>query len=294
MRWRKDLIALQSGRLVVYTPVDAPGGIARCLSLGELVCSTLEAMFAGFPVRRQGDQRMRLCLFGSEAEYKKHSPGGGHLAWTSGHYSPHEQLSRLYVPKDDEAFARVMPVFAHELTHQWLEDRCPALDGALLAKRRLDQPGHWVVEGFASFVEQFRFDLAARTHATDDPRDEHLDVVANATAAQLLPWTTVLRTTAMSFARIPPVPDEARKVLFGHRLGSFQMLSQRNCFYAQAGALCHWLWHADGGSRRQALLDFVLAYYGGDQERLDLAKNLGLSAAEIGAAVVAHAKGRQR
>lgn len=289
--WRKDLVAVQSPRLLVYTPVSAPGGLAQCLSLGELVCDTLEAMFADYPVVRRDPRRMRILLFPTKAGYEKHSPGGGHLAWTAGHYSPQEQLSRMYLPKDKEAFARVMPVFVHELTHQWLQDRCPAIDAGRAARRRHDQPAYWIVEGFASFVEEFAFDLERRTHATDSPRDENLDILGHATPRQLLSWGAVLRISPLGFHRISPVPS--RSVKLGYRLGVERALSPRNFFYAQAGALCHWLWHADDGARRKALLDFVLAHYHGDVDRLDLGKEIGMSADAIGAAVVEYAAARR-
>jgi hypothetical protein len=56
--------------------------------------------------------------------------------------------------------------------------------------------------------------------------------------------------------------------------------------------LCHWLWHADGGRQRRVLLEFVLAYYGGDASKLDLGKTLGMTPEAIGAAVVAYSKAR--
>jgi len=109
----------------------------------------------------------------------------------------------------------------------------------------------------------------------------------------MLPWPKVLAASHIDFSKIPPVPDEARKVTLGHQLGSYQTLSQRNFFYAQAGALCHWLWHAEAGRHRRALLEFVLAYYSGDASKLDLGKTLGMTPEAIGAAVVAHAKAKQ-
>jgi hypothetical protein len=89
-RWREDLIALQSERMLVYTPVTAPGSVARCLWLGERVCAELERPFAPFPRVREPTNRMRLLLYESQREYLRESRkalkgGAGHLAWTDGH-----------------------------------------------------------------------------------------------------------------------------------------------------------------------------------------------------------------
>lgn len=287
--WRQDLLAVTSPRLCVYTPVAAPGSLARCLSLGELVCDTLEGMFAAYPALRQDPRRMRIQLFPNAAEYKRYSPGGGHLAWTAGHYSPLEELSRMFLPDDEQAFARVMPVFVHELTHQWLEDRCPAIAANKIARRRQDLPAYWIVEGFASFVEEFAFDLELRTHRTDNQRDENLDILAH--TRKLLPWETLLRASAVDFHRISPVPRY--RVLLGYRLGVERQLSPRNLFYAQAGALCHWLWHTADGKHRRVLIEFVRAYYQGESDQLDLAQILGMTPAAIGKAVQDHALARK-
>ena len=129
----------------------------------------------------------------------------------------------------------------------------------------------------------FAFDLEQRTHSTDSPRDENLDILAHADPGDLLPWDDLLHITTMDFQRIDLRP--VHRVKLGFRLGAERALSKRNFFYAQSGALCHWLWHAEDGKYRQALLDFVLAYYQGDDTRLDLAANLAMSADRIGAEV---------
>ncbi len=289
-RWRQDLIGVQSGRLLVYTPIAAPGSLARCLSLGELVCDTLEGMFEDRQVVRADARRMRILLFPTQEEYQEQSPGGGHLAWTAGHYSPEEQLSRMYLPDDRQAFARVMPVFVHELTHQWLQDRCPAISSMRSMRRDPRVPGYWLVEGFASFVEEFVFDLDRRTHATDSPRDTNLDILAHASDRMLVPWRTLVRASQVDFHRISPKPSF--RVKLGHRLGVQRSLSPRNMFYAQAGGLCHWLWHAENGAHRDALIDLVIAYYHNERDAVDVTERIDRDAKVIGAAVVEHSKWR--
>ncbi|MCR9248018.1 MAG: PQQ-like beta-propeller repeat protein [bacterium] len=290
--WRADLVGVRSDRLLVYTPVDAPGGLARCLALGEQVCDTLDAMFEDRRRVRKQRRRMRILLYPSAESYRRHSSGGGHLAWTAGHYSASERLSRMYLPDDEHAFARVMPVFVHELTHQWLQERCPAISSLRAARRDPRLPGYWLVEGFASFVEQFVFDVQGGTHRTDDPRNSNLDILAHAEPAMLVDWSRVLRGSAIDFQRLDVTPR--LQVGLGHRLGVRRALSSRNLFYAQAGALCHWLWHANDGEHRAVLLDLLVAHYQNDRKGVDLSKAIGRPAGDIGTAAVRWAKDRAR
>lgn len=292
--WRRDLVALQSPRILVFTPLTTPGSIAHCLSMGELVCDTLEQMFASYPRQRENPYRMRILLYATQQEYLDESRKAlghesAHLAWTGGHYSPTESLARMYLPADQRGFDRVADVFAHELTHQWLQDRCPAFTytpgGA-----GSDSPGYWVVEGFASLVEQFQFELDNGRVEVHNPRDSYLDHVRHADAKALLPWDFLLGASSMDMQKLDPRPDQKHRVALGWQLGEVQSMSRVGYFYAQAEALCSYLYLADDGHHRQQLLDYVVAYYTGKRDALDLPRILGKSAAEIGAAVVAFAK----
>ncbi len=51
--WRQDLEGIESRQLLILTPLSSPGRIARCLSMGELVCDTLEGIFAEGTKKRE-------------------------------------------------------------------------------------------------------------------------------------------------------------------------------------------------------------------------------------------------
>jgi hypothetical protein len=91
--WRNDLIVVQSKRLSIITPVTLPGSVAKCLSLGELVCDTLEKLFSPFAKVRETRRKLTIVLYECREEYIRESvkAGGGregsrHLVWTAGHY----------------------------------------------------------------------------------------------------------------------------------------------------------------------------------------------------------------
>jgi hypothetical protein len=61
-------------------------------------------------------------------------------------------------------------------------------------------------------VEQFQFDDQGRC-TTDDPRDPHLDTVANADAAMLLPWAPLLSMSMEQFGTLPRKPSQELRVV---------------------------------------------------------------------------------
>jgi hypothetical protein len=288
--WRPDVVAMQSRRLLVFSAIDEPGSLAKALTTGELVCDALEALFADHPRVRDDARPMPMLVYGSRNEYVRESnkvpAHRGIAAWTAGFYSRFDSRSRMFVPDDDVGFERVLPTFAHELTHQWLEDRCPAYAARDITQRRADQTGHWIVEGFASMVEQFDFDIATGRYRFEGGSTSLLDVVANAAPGQLTPWQDLVRMGAAEFAMLSPAPEKSLEMPSSLRLGIQYLPSRKQLFYAQSSALCRYLFTADDGKLRRNLLDFVVAHYTGQRDKLDFAKAFGVDAAGLGPRIV--------
>ena len=102
--WRPDLIAVRSKRLFIIAPASVPAAVARCLSMGELVCGTLEDLFAGIGELQERGERLQLILYESREEYLDKGKGDDQdadLEWTAGYFSMRESLSRLYVPSGE-------------------------------------------------------------------------------------------------------------------------------------------------------------------------------------------------
>ena len=61
-------------------------------------------------------------------------------------------------------------------------------------------------------------------------------------------------------------------------------MSETNMFYAQSAAACAYLFLSEDGKRREALLQYLVDYYAGRFDELDLKAAFGMDAEAIGAA----------
>lgn len=291
--WRKDLRAVQSERLVLFSPITEPGSLARALATGELVCDVLERMFANMPKRRTELEPMLVFLYSARADYLRESRkiGASVAAIASGYYSWHEQppKSRLFVPGDAVGFASALPTLAHELTHQWLMDRCPAFEpnaAAALAGPK----AFWIVEGFASLIEQFEFDVANNTARFGKGGDLHrADLVASLPTGRHLDWDWLVNAKRSQFARLTN-GKQLLDVGSRTRLGRRYRVRAVDLFYAQSAMLTRYLYEAEGGKYRQRLLDYVVSYYTGKLDELDFEKAFGVAGKDLGDKVAQYAK----
>jgi hypothetical protein len=201
------------------------------------------------------------------------------LEWSVGQYDSGVG-AELYLPADEEGFRAVLNTFAHELTHQWLKERCPLYapgEGAAT----VDQGGHFVIEGFATMVEEMSFDLARRTWKFD-PSAKSLDTVASLPRTALFPWVKFIAFDGEDFRKLSHenvIPLRRRR-----SLGGESTMSQGHVFYEQAAAICHCLFQADGGKFRQAFLEYTAAHYAGRTPKIEDA--FGMSEEELGRRVL--------
>ncbi len=296
--WRPDLEGIESRQLLILTPLTSPGRIARCLSMGELVCDTLEGIFAEGTKKREERYPLLHHLYESKEEYlresTKHEEGAARdaamrgIANTLGHYDSADQVSRLFLRTGTDAADELMSTYAHELTHHWVDMRCPLFTDAERDGGGGRVPGYWIVEGLATMVEEFRYDLATRRVETFVPRASALDVVANVPAGAAIPWPTLFDLDPLQFHALPREPSVEVPLLW--RLGTFRRLSVVNLFYEQSAAACHYLFHAEGGKHRKALVAYVADEACGRTRRGDLKARFGMDADELGRRIEAWAK----
>jgi hypothetical protein len=287
-RWRDDLRGLRSRELLLITPLAQPGSIARILAHGEALCSALQQWFAPLPARRTSDAPLEVRLYTSRLEYLaqgEREAGHAGLEWTSGSFDPAAGLSRLFVEPGPEGFERALGTFLHETTHQWLELRCPALGADEAQRRPRDLPGFWLVEGFASLTEDLTCDLETGRVEPGGALGARLPLVASAPAGSLLPWEQLFAHSYDSSRALLGGPTVAVPLVL--RPGSTAQLDGMGRFYAQAAAAARYLFEADGGRHRRALLEALVAHYRGDRAGCEVAPRVGLSAAELGARIEA-------
>jgi len=279
--WREDALLYTSPGIALVTAGAPPAAVAEALATGERVSAFLERVFG--PPRARA-QRLDVVLYPDRASYLDAKGSDGEalestLGWTAGHFDPAANVSRLFVPESGLSEGRLAEVQAHELTHHWLDARSSA--GPVRATA--ETAGYWIVEGIALWVEER--DLTAGVLGTRRAQADTLDTLA-APGAPLLPWRDVLGFSQERSRTLETRPTAELPLAW--RLGARTPRSPMHLFYAQSGALAHWLWEADGGSRRELLLEAVRAYQAGTP--LDLVHATGLSAEELGARVLAFAR----
>lgn len=292
-RWRKDLQALQSKRVLMFSSVESPGSMAKAVATGELVCDLLESMFGHMPKVRNDPRPMLVFIYSDRLDYLRESMkiGAKIAEQAAGYYSWQEKpaKSRLYVPSDDAGFQAVLPTLAHELTHHWLMDQCPAFQPDAAAAL-MGPKAFWIVEGFASLIEQFEFDFERRQFRLGDGgSQDRADLVVSLKTSQRLHWNWLVGATRMQFSKFWQ-DKQSVDVASRTRLGRGYQVRRVNLFYAQSAMLARYLYEAEDGRYRQKLLDFVVNYYTGKLDELEFEKAFGISGKEIGPKVVAFAK----
>ena len=280
--WRTDVIAYRSPQLFVITAGAPPGAVARALEAGELVCRILSETFPPTPGVVQ--EPLELVLYPSRDEYLAHGGDGRNesiLGWTAGHFDPASNVTRLFLPDEDGRHARLLGVWAHELTHHWLDTRALGVPRSTPAA-----PGYWVVEAIATWAEELVLEPALGQWSTSNPRAASLDTLANTSERDLLAWP---RLFALSLEQSRTLETRATaQSTLTWQLGRFASISPMQLFYAQGGALAHYLHAADGGRWRDVLRETVEAYYRG--QALDVPRALHTTPEALGNAVREFAK----
>lgn len=290
--WRSDLLCIGSANVQIVTPVRRLGALARCLSFGELACAVLESLLGEPQAATAARPPLVIELYESreaylEASRREFAGALRGMENTLGHYDMVDNLSRFYVGEEGALDAEVLRVAAHELTHHWLRARAPRWSFRELTSADLHAKSHWVVEGFACLIEQFGFELQARTW-TAGGRDSHrLDIVAHAPLAALLPWKEFFALTYANFDRF--AIDGAPEIPLSLQLGSYVEPTAAGLFYAQAEATAHYLFSAENGALRPKLYEVLESYYSGRHDAPTLPELLGVEAQELGARIQAHA-----
>jgi hypothetical protein len=278
--WRRDLVAFRSERLVLITPIARPGAIARCLSMGELVCASLEKLFEGAPSRRKSTEPLVLTLVDSlkilEQTAGSRRPGDADfLTW--GRYLPEEERSVVFLPDEDDGFRAAAPVFAYLLAQQWMDQRCPAFTLADCRAAYGTRPQFWLEYGFPKLFGELRWDLRRRTW-TRDPRSETPGFLAHVPPGAAAPWPRLVSVTGEQYWGLDQKPKV--DMVVPDRLGWHQGVSDMMLFDFQSSALCQYLFFADDGKLRAKLLEFLGAYYRG--EKPDFAATFGADPAAAG------------
>ena len=244
--WVDDVVTLKTRNLLIRSRVMESELVGHCLRQGEATVRGLESL-VGIPTYGN-DEPMEIRLYRDRKEYLEDTSGRRAMLWSAGYFSPGEAVSRFYVTRnertgklDGKDLEELFEVLSHELTHHWLERRFHR------GSRQFEhQPGHWIVEGFARFVEDhapyfqkgnFKFDFARNEAVV------HTQMRRQAKA--LLP---IVRIVDMS-------PFE-----FHNNLTDFE----RSTFYDEGASIVFFMMNRRGPDGRKRLLEYMRKQYAGE------------------------------
>lgn len=131
----------------------------------------------------------------------------------------------------------------------------------------------------------------ASTVRTERQTIQNLDMLAQATKKQTLPWTVLYRLSQAGMHTIlKPNPNRNGLVTTRWQMGSYPVVSQIGMFYMQSACTCLYLYNAENGKYRQTMLNYLGDYYRGNAKALDVKKVFGMSPKELGQRITAYAK----
>jgi hypothetical protein len=304
---RSDLIGFRSHNLFLVTSLRDARAIHDCLLRGELVCGILERLFEKVEHRRSEDETaaghdmLIVFLFESRAEYLQLGENlrtrgmSTRHAFTAGFFSAHDRISRFFLPDRGDRYLGLRNTLAHEITHQWIFERCPGFTNeeaiAAVLEGRTLLPGAWIVEGFASMMEELAYDDAAGTYEAMNPKADRLDTIANSSEDQLLDWGRLYELNYASVEQLNPRPYQPELLIpISWLEGRMRIMSELALFYAQSAVTCHYLFTNEEGALREKLLQFLVAYYSGDEAGVGFEAVFGMEEMELGRRVWKHSQ----
>ncbi len=274
--WRKDVYAVQSGPMLLVTPLRHTRPVGRCLDYGRVVCKALSDLFPVTRQRRSGV--LQIMLFENKEEYvttsgteRPVSPG---LEVSAGYYTPFEGLTRLFWHDNRDAERRVVSTFVHELTHHWTDRVCPRFTDKERVSNPL-MPGYWIVEGFAVFMQEAHYDVERQTYNLTAKHVSSMDVVVS--SPKKVPWSELFEGVTNANVRqlgTDPSFKFVRRWAIGARPQSMMRM-----FYDQSGATCHYLYR--NGFKKQ-LIDYMVHYQTGKIQEMSIQRAFGMSPETLG------------
>jgi hypothetical protein len=280
--WTSGTLAIRTPNLLLFTRCLSPEVVGPCLSRGEAAVRGLRRLLGvDEPKGTTTDvERLEVRLHRNRDDYLAEAGASGAvLAMTTGYFSPGENVSRFFVPAADAKSAEsvdrgLFKTLAHELTHHYIVARWLPSIGA--PSRPDDgEPGYWVVEGVARFMEDQIVDSDQRGLTFEDPSVLSVSLSVGARRTDSLFHTgELVNMSYQGFHRLDPAP------LVKVELGKWiYTLNAMTMFYEQAGTLVFYLRNARGEEGRKALVEALRRYYT-NRQTTGVWKGLGFETAD--------------
>lgn len=243
--WVEDVVTLRTRNLLIRSRVLESELVGQCLRQGEATIRALEGLL-GMP-QYGNDELLEIRLYRDRKEYLEDTSGRRAMLWSAGYFSPGEGVSRFYVTRNERTgklegrdLGELYETLSHEMTHHWLERRYHR------GSARYDhQPGYWIVEGFARFIEDHAPGFQKGVVRFDNPRNEAIVTTQmRRQGKMLLPIARIVDLSQFEFASLSE-----------HELGTF---------YDEAASIVFFMMNRRGEDGRKRLLEYMRKHYAGE------------------------------
>ncbi|MCE9596244.1 MAG: PQQ-like beta-propeller repeat protein [Planctomycetes bacterium] len=295
---RAELLVLRTPRLLLICSPRAPRSIARVIAFGELACKALEPLFGDALRTGPPLEPLVVCVHATVERYDQDTaktaseePRNRERAFA--HFDPTTMTTHVGFPDDEPTLVPARERFVHAIAHHWLRERCPRFSQRLSRRANRKEPGYWIAEGLAGFVEELEYDVAAGTARLPEQATDSLALNATLPSSSLHHWPALL-----VWSRDAVDAQSALGSGVVARRGWLDLAhptSPLDVYEAQATALVHYLYEADDGKRRAKLADFAHAYFVGNADgQVGAPTTFGTTAEALGEAVYEWASARAR
>jgi hypothetical protein len=259
-------LCFRSRNVLLFIRDESPKACGTSLKLAEATCKALQLyLHEGEPdVCAYDENRLEIRIHKNRKDYldevpmREGKPGKPAGEWTAGYFSPWDGISHFYLDrrhsKDGSIdYRELTRVLTHEFTHHYIEVRW--MQGA----RGAGGYGFFVVEGMAEFIQNQMHKIDTRgLRFDDDSVDSILETAAARKAgvtSKYLEMAEFFDMTQTSFQALSDDPIKSGGKTFP--------ASERGLWYAQAGALCHFLLAKKGDEMRRKFVEYVQLHYKG-------------------------------
>ena len=256
-------LGFRTRNLLLFCKDKGPDVGGRVLQLGEGTVRAVQVLLNGGEreaVAGDGD-RLEVRIHKDRAAYlAEQSKTGKPPEWSAGFFSPADKISRFYVERSTSGMTSTADldelgrVLTHELTHHYMQVRWMSMSQAR-------GPGHWVIEGMATFVEAQAVQMDRRGLAFSDETVPNLDAFSQAfRKGSYFPAGQFVDGNYADFGALSDATDVAIRL----RNSSGQKIyTRRGLWYDQAGALCFFFLHKRGAEGREEFVQYVKLHYMG-------------------------------
>lgn len=236
--WLQDTVIMRTRNIELWSKErENLEVVCDVLRQAESTVRALEALLGKPELGNDEPMMVRLCT--NRAKYLEDiGPGGRPPDWSGGFFSPGDGISRFYIDFRGEMQSTV----SHELTHHWLERRF--FRGG---DSNSIQPGYWIVEGFARYVEHQSGVFQKGKFGFDNENARSLQTCRGGGRRFLFPSSTLIDLSQRDFGNVITGDD-----------------TKLQMFYEQSGAMVFFLMNKAGPEVRKNLIGYMRKYYMGE------------------------------